>query len=224
MALTMAKKMKKGLNYLSTAYYSGSIAYSRVDNSFIRKDSRMDMYPHPRMTQLNRKFEPLETKKPFIVKKENLPVFLSALKIMSPALIEETFLYVDYFLDDKLKPRKDKIKEIEKIIEDIDSFSKKEKMRDLDMVKLRIDFFQESRRVSETLKVYSIDSLGIKHEDEERTQKARAIVKQKNKQYDTLSSTGCITSVECLKDAIDDFRRINKINKDRNLEKRSKWQ
>jgi len=224
--MAVKKRLKKGMNYLSTAYYSGAIQYSRVDNSFVKPGFRMDTFPHPKITPISKKLEPIEEKKLFILKKENIPVFLSALGIVSPANIESVFLYIDYYLDDFLNPREGKKEEVEKIIKELDRGMKKEDVEDLELVRKKRDIYQEILRVSGGLRVYSVGSVSIKHDNEERTQKTKAIIKEKNKEYDTLSPTGCLMKVNCLMDAIRDFResdvRNDEILND-NTRKRSKW-
>ena len=79
------------------------------------------MFPHPEMPHLNKKMKPLDFNK-FQINKKNSLLFLSLIRSVTPATIEDMAEVVDEFFEDDLSVRPEKEEEYKAIIEDKNEF------------------------------------------------------------------------------------------------------
>lgn len=82
-------------------YKCGIIGYSRLDNNFIKDKLAYDMYPHPKL-ELNSEFFSEVIGDDVKINKKNSLLFLTILRVMSAANIENYAEFIDEFFDDEL--------------------------------------------------------------------------------------------------------------------------
>jgi len=135
------KRLKKGVNSLNASYYSGLIAYPRVDNTYIRPEFSLDLFPHPPISR--RIYKPLIKKDSIRINKDEMMLYLSSTRVITPRQIESTFDYIDYYLDDLLEART-KVRETEalKMISLLNDFLEKENILESTIMDYRNTFYK----------------------------------------------------------------------------------
>lgn len=142
MASTVKKRLKKGINSLSASYYSGLIAYPGVDNTYIKPGKSFDLFPHPPISK--RIYKTLSKKNQIDINKDEMILYLSATRIITPRQIESTFDYLDFYLDDLLNFRnQQKEEEALKMISLLNTFLKDEGYKESDILELRNTFYKK---------------------------------------------------------------------------------
>ena len=117
------------------------IAYPRVDNTYIKKEHSFDLFPHPSISR--RIYRPLAKKDSIDINKDEMMLYLSSTRVITPRQIESTFDYIDYYLDDNLQARNIQLEqEALKMIELLDAFTKKEGYKESEILEYRNIFYK----------------------------------------------------------------------------------
>ena len=202
---SIQKNIKSAINYLNAAYQSGGIAYPRVDNTFIVKGSGFDLFPHPPFKS-NGFIQPFKKKKKITVRKEEIILFLSSIRIITPRHIEDVYAYVDHYLDDELLPYNEKGKEeIEHVIRTLDNFVKKHNLKDSGVIGLKNELYQSSFKAGEDGFLFVQDNIFFVSPGDKNRVKCGALIRERNKKESSALKHGRIKRANSIREALDYF-------------------
>ena len=209
--MALAKKIKHALNYLTQAYKGGHISYPRVDNNFIVEAKSFDLFPHPALSPINKLLSPFKNRKKIKVNKEEIILFLSTLHIISPAQIEGVSVYLDYYLDDNLIPHSAELEEeIKIIIEAYEELIRQEGLKDTELLQLKNEFYQSSRKENKSALLFSQESFNFYPIGENTKIDSSYWIREKNKSADPDSVRGGIIEAMSISDTISQYQEHNK--------------
>lgn len=168
--MNLAKKVRQTLRELDVTYRAGVNQYPRIDNNFIAASKAFDMYPHPPFSiGAGSKFHELAGETLSINKRGSL-LFLSLLRLMSPANIPNYADFIDSFFDDNLLfISAEKEREALKIIDELAIFMQDDEVTQQDIISEYESIFTSSKQ--RNLSLYKMDSFSFETEDESRIPK-----------------------------------------------------
>ncbi len=113
---------------LNEAYLSGKIDYPRVNNDYIR-DSYFSFYPHPKLKEFDRYSKPLLFKE-YPMTKETILLYLNEKNLVLPSKVQQSFVLLEKYFDNKLEPRKATESKLAKKIELYEEFLQNHQIKD----------------------------------------------------------------------------------------------
>lgn len=168
--MNLTKRVRQTLRELDVTYRAGVHQYPRIDNNFIAASKAFDMYPHPPFSiGAGSKFHEL-TGETLTVNKKGSLLFLSLLRLMSPANIPNYADFIDSFFDDDLSfLNAEKEKEALRIIDELAVFMQNDEVTQQDIISEYESIFTSSKQRNFSL--YKMDSLSFETEEESRIPK-----------------------------------------------------
>ena len=211
--MSLSKKVTKLMNRLQRLYMSGIITYPRVDNDFIDKNKAYELYAHPKLIFNSNQNRSLKGET-ILINKESSLLFLSLLRIVSPANLESFSKTIDALFDDNLRI---KDKQNLKMIEKMEIFLKKHNYSQKKIVREYGSLFFNSKS-KRKISFYKIENLEIGTSKNSRIYKfmpsfQKTDKKKKesdNKLLDEVDYYGKIKIRKTISDALNEYDRFKK--------------
>jgi len=223
--MNLSKVAKTNMSYLQNLYHKGITGYPRTENDLFRKTH--DMLPHPKLFEYGPNFLPIKETDHRLTKKSAL-FFLSYVRIMSPANIENFAATIEKYFTDTLSFKSRALKkEGLDFVYELKGYMVENKLLQEDIVEINASLYSESKRrkyaISEIVSLRfikapkeesrirklaprplsTIDKTQKRKEDELRSEMER------RKRVDEYYSA--IIRHSSLRDALVEFRRIERI-------------